>query len=62
MLERLGLSDKEIDDVLNKHIGSGDIPFSRVGIKQAITDAIIANNRKIEKQLEDIIGEYGGKD
>lgn len=61
MLERLGLNEKEIEYVLNKFMCSGDVPITRSGIKHAIIEAIAANNRKIEEQLDRIIGEYRGK-
>ncbi|MEN6328371.1 MAG: hypothetical protein ABFD18_19455 [Syntrophomonas sp.] len=61
MIERLGLNETEIDNVLNRYMCSGDVPITRSGVKHAIIDAIIANNRRIEKQLEDIIGKYGEK-
>ena len=61
MLEGLGLNETEINSVLNRYLCSGDVPITRSGIKHAIIDAIIANNRRIEEQLESIIREYRGK-
>ncbi len=57
MFERLGLSEPELNNVLNKYMCSGDVPITRSGIKSAIIDAVIANNRKIEEQIESIMGE-----